>query len=52
MEVMIFVLFGLIGDLVKCKIYFVFYNLFVDGKIFKLIFVVGLGRREMFDVDF
>lgn len=42
-EFLIFVLFGVMGDLVKRKIFFVFYNLFIDKKFFDVIFIIGLG---------
>ncbi|PQP80993.1 glucose-6-phosphate dehydrogenase [Paenibacillus sp. PCH8] len=52
MDAMTFVLFGATGDLAKRKIYPALYNLYVDQKMPKSFSVIGLGRRELSDVDF
>ncbi|WP_339274552.1 glucose-6-phosphate dehydrogenase [Paenibacillus sp. FSL W8-0426] len=52
MDAMTFVLFGATGDLAKRKIYPALYNLFVDQKMPKSFSVIGLGRRELSDVEF
>ncbi|WP_018883252.1 glucose-6-phosphate dehydrogenase [Paenibacillus massiliensis] len=52
MEATTFVLFGATGDLAKRKIYPALYQLFIEGKIPASFSVIGLGRREVTDVDF
>jgi glucose-6-phosphate 1-dehydrogenase len=52
MDSMTFVLFGATGDLAKRKIFPALYNLFVDEKMPRSFSVIGLGRREISDVDF
>ncbi|MDM8151073.1 glucose-6-phosphate dehydrogenase, partial [Priestia megaterium] len=52
MESMTFVLFGATGDLAKRKIYPALYNLFLDQKVPQAFSIIGLGRKEISDVDF
>lgn len=52
MEPMTFVLFGATGDLAKRKIYPALYNLFLDQKAPQTLSVIGLGRKEMSDLEF
>lgn len=52
MELMSIILFGVIGDLVKRKIYFVLYNLYIEQKFFEIFLLIGLGCREWFDEFF
>ncbi|MCM3129759.1 glucose-6-phosphate dehydrogenase [Paenibacillus provencensis] len=52
MDSMTFVLFGATGDLAKRKIYPALYNLYVDQKMPSSFSVIGLGRRDVSDVDF
>jgi glucose-6-phosphate 1-dehydrogenase len=49
---MTFVLFGATGDLAKRKIFPALYNLFLDQKLPKAISIIGLGRRELSQLEF
>jgi glucose-6-phosphate 1-dehydrogenase len=52
MESMTFILFGATGDLAKRKIFPALYNLYIDQKLPQPISIIGLGRRELTNVEF
>jgi glucose-6-phosphate 1-dehydrogenase len=52
MDSMTFILFGATGDLAKRKIYPALYNLFIDQKMPQSFSIIGIGRREVSDVEF
>jgi glucose-6-phosphate 1-dehydrogenase len=52
MEPMTFVLFGSTGDLAKRKIFPALYNLYMERKLPSSFSIIGLGRRELSDVQF
>ncbi|MFD9626452.1 glucose-6-phosphate dehydrogenase [Peribacillus muralis] len=52
MESMTFVLYGATGDLAKRKIFPALYNLYMDQKIPQTLSIVGLGRKEISDIEF
>lgn len=52
MDSMTFVLFGSTGDLAKRKIYPALFNLYLGQKLPKSFSVIGVGRRDLSDVEF
>lgn len=49
---MTFVLFGATGDLAKRKIYPALFNLYLNHKLPESFLVIGVGRRDLSDVEF
>lgn len=52
MESMSFVLFGATGDLAKRKIYPALFNLYIDQKLPESFSIIGIGRRDLTDLEF